>query len=173
MAAAKIYVDHYGIDHWIGVSSDTKPIATTVPTGSTFYETDTLDVFRVSASGAWTRMPVGVTLLGGAGVRNPTSASNNHLASIPECTLSIVSTFGSDQTVTASPAKLIAIAGGNGVVNGSQVILKDGGTTLSTYPAGTIPVAGKDCRGAKMNTSIIVNITTASGTNLEVYWVAQ
>ena len=89
----------------------------------------------------------------------------------PGANYDIISTTGSDVNVSGGvPARLFAIFGANGVVNGSQVVIKDGSTTKETMPAGSIPVAGLDRKGAKFNTSLVLNITAASATSIGVLW---
>ncbi len=106
------------------------------------------------------------------GGRNESSAANNFLAAVPECNITILAP-GLTQTVSATPAMLLGIAGANGVVNGSVVTLLDGGTTVETFPASSIPVAGIPFYGAKFNTSLVISIVVAAGTSLKVYWRAQ
>jgi len=52
MAVTKVVVARDGIPFYFGLSSDTKPTASTVPPNSKFYETDTDDVY-VNTGSSW------------------------------------------------------------------------------------------------------------------------
>lgn len=153
-----------------GLSSDTKPTQGIVY-GQRFLEIDTSKVFITDGS-TWTEWYGSEQIRSMPGGRNPGSAGNNYLAATPECNITILAP-GLTQTVSAVPALLYGIAGANGVVNGSIVTLLDGGSTIETFPASTIPIAGIDYRGSRFNTSLVISIVVAAGTSLKVYWRAQ
>lgn len=55
-AGGKIYTDAFGLQHWLGLSTDTKPTPTTtplIPIGSEYIESDTRQRYVVNTAGAW------------------------------------------------------------------------------------------------------------------------
>ncbi|MGE0289529.1 MAG: hypothetical protein AB7I42_26070 [Bradyrhizobium sp.] len=54
MAFSKISVSRDGLHYYVGLSTDVKPVATTVPPGSKFWESDTDDVYKCSGT-AWVK----------------------------------------------------------------------------------------------------------------------
>ena len=52
----KMYTDENGLEYWIGVSTDTKPTASTLPPGSIFIETNTKQQYRIDDAGSWTSL---------------------------------------------------------------------------------------------------------------------
>lgn len=51
MSVQKVFVDDNGLHFYVGLASDTKPMASTVPPGSKFVETDTGLMYMASAAG--------------------------------------------------------------------------------------------------------------------------
>ena len=108
-----------------------------------------------------------------AGERNPGTA-NQYSTGLPECNVSVIAPNASDVVVSGGvPALLLGIAGANGIVNGSVVVIKDGAIVIETFPASSIPVAGIPFFGSKFATNLSVNITVALGTSLKLYWRTQ
>lgn len=52
-SGARVSTTPDGLQHWIGLSTDTKPTGTSIPVGSDFIETDTKQMYRVDKSGTW------------------------------------------------------------------------------------------------------------------------
>ena len=55
MTAVKSFVDRDGLPHYVGLSTDTKPTASTLPNGATFFELDLRRLFVVGESAWWLR----------------------------------------------------------------------------------------------------------------------
>lgn len=149
----------------MAVSGPVSPANLNSPTAVVFEYLDINGIWQISTAASG--IPVNVP-----GGRNPTSSTNNYLVAVPEVNVTVLAP-GLAQTITSSPALLLGIAGANGVVNGSVVTLLDGGSTIETFPASSIPIAGIPFYGSKLNTSLIISIVVASGTSLKVYWRAQ
>lgn len=64
MTVEKVAVLEDGTHFYIGLSSDTKPLATAAPPGSRFYELGTYDSY-IAVDGAWSVAPPKVALTGG------------------------------------------------------------------------------------------------------------
>lgn len=79
MAFSKISVSREGLHYYVGLSSDVKPTATTVPAGSKFWESDTDDVYKCSGS-AWVKTQEDFRRL--AGERNEDSETGADYSSI-------------------------------------------------------------------------------------------
>lgn len=62
MAVQTIKISRAGLHYYIGLSTDTKPVVTTVPVGSWFWESDSELLFRAAAS-AWTLYRVAASVV--------------------------------------------------------------------------------------------------------------
>lgn len=67
--------DRDGLHHYVGESSDTKPTATTVPPKSSFWETDTDDIYWNNGT-AWVKHQHDLKRM--AGERNTDSSTNDY-----------------------------------------------------------------------------------------------
>ncbi len=110
----KILIDKNGQHYYAGLSSDTKPLATSVPVGSTFWETDTDAVYKAISSG-WTLSNFQVALGNAlAGERNTDSLTNSYLVVKAECNITRLDIDQTETLVTAAPAHLLWAVGNDG-----------------------------------------------------------
>lgn len=94
--------------------------------------------------------------------------ANAFAVACPECSMTRVTTIGSDVTISSGPCLLFGIRGE--AASTTVVTVKDGATTKAALASGAIPLAGEvDFKGAKFVTSLVVNIA-ATGQNIVVFW---
>lgn len=142
-SGTKAYTDKDGREHWMGISTDTKPTATTVPLGSEFIETDTKQLYKTNAQGAWVSLGNIVylaTTLSGEDQTNDVMKVEGQFSykNIPHADTQVKASAGFVHTVTC---------GSDAAATAGTIILYDNtaesGTVVYTwtFPAANVPTA--------------------------------
>jgi len=122
MAIQKIQVFDSGVHMYVGLSTDTKPRASIVPPGSTFWESDT-DAMYKNAGNSWVLSNLQVSLgTALAGERNRNSPAASWLLAIPHGNVTRLDIDTTETLVSSLPCIVLTVTGNDGNVGYTDLI---------------------------------------------------
>ena len=166
----KFYTHKSGMQSWVGDSGDTKPTATTVPIGSSFYETDTHQRYRVDDTGAWVNWAVPTYKThADAGERIEDSTTGTDYSSTSmECGQSAeIDLSGNTSTTVYNGPAILCGYTLSVTVGTAAVTIDDNVTAKKTLPV-SWPIGYYGPMGSIFETSLVVNPADTSTGTLQI-----
>lgn len=164
MTVAKISIDKDGLHHLVGLSSDTKTSASTVPVGSTFYESDTDQIYKVGAASTWVLHQTDLKHI--AGEEQANSEFNSVTRVTPDAKIFRYAFGDGDVTVFNGPCRLYGIYVNIAFTTGG-ITLDDGASNaLLDLPTGVLLI-GTNLKfpGLRFETSLTLDHDFGGTTN--------
>lgn len=188
MAVVKILVDEGGLHFYAGVAADTKPVYSTVPIGSSFWEVDTDLIYWAGATSWAAHYPV-YALSSTLAMERNRGLANAYGAFVPEVnytafnphtaaavgTLTAGAAGATESVITASPCIVYGIEWASDTSAGSVLLYDKAALAGTSIPYPVLYNAAQQLHGPlgkKFNTGLTV-IGTAAGVCCNVLWRLQ
>lgn len=169
MAVQKIAVLEQGFHFYIGLSTDTKPDASTVPFGSKFWEHDN-DEFYMSNGSSWVQTQESIKRIAGERDEDSTTGQD-HIAVSEEFAISDAIDLSNNASTTVYNGP--ALFGGifcEADIATAAITIDDDTTTRFTVPTGIGTGSYLTERATIFETSLVVNPADATTGTIRVWY---